>query len=115
RVVERLVRGVPRGVRPADRRPAVRAGPFGASGGGPCGLRPRGRRLCLAAMADLKPVYLLTGGDRPKIARAVERLRGRFAPEAVESLSAAECGGGDVVAACNALGLFAGGGRLVLV
>ena len=64
---------------------------------------------------DLKPVYLLIGGDRPKIARAVERLRARFDPEAVEILSGEEVGGEDAVAACNALGLFAGGGRLVLV
>jgi DNA polymerase-3 subunit delta len=67
-------------------------------------------------MADeLKPAYLLAGADRPKIDRALERLRGRFAPDAVESLLAAEASGEDVVAACNALGLFAGDGRLVVV
>jgi DNA polymerase-3 subunit delta len=65
--------------------------------------------------ADLKPAYLLAGSDRPKIARAVERLRGRFEPDAVEMLDAAEAPGADAVAACNALGLFGGGGRLVLV
>ena len=65
--------------------------------------------------AALKPVYLLAGSDRPKVERAVERLRSHFEPEAVERLFAAETGGEDVVAACNALGLFGGGSRLVLV
>lgn len=35
--------------------------------------------------------------------------------DAVEHLDAAETGGEDAVAACNAMGLFASGGRLVLV
>jgi DNA polymerase-3 subunit delta len=71
----------------------------------------------LAALAanDLKPLYLLSGSDRPKIERALERLRGRFDATATETLSAAEATGDDAVAACNALGLFAGGGRLVVV
>jgi DNA polymerase-3 subunit delta len=65
----------------------------------------------------LLPVYLLTGNDRPKIVRALRRLRGRFGDESVEQLSADSAGGPEAVAACNALGLFAGdgGGRLVLV
>lgn len=67
------------------------------------------------AETDLKPVYLLTGSDRPKVARALERLRARFDRSATELLSAAETSGEDAVAACNALGLFAGGGRLVVV
>lgn len=67
-------------------------------------------------MADeLKPVYLLTGGDRPKIERALARLRGRFDAQSVERLHASEASGADAVAACNALGLFGDGGRLVLV
>lgn len=66
-------------------------------------------------MAELEPVYLLTGGDRPKIGRAVERLRNRFDPASVEHLSALEATGDEAAAACNALGLFAAGGRLVLV
>ena len=67
-------------------------------------------------MADeLKPAYLLAGTDRPKIDRALERLRRRFEPDAIELLSAAEASGDDVVAVCNALGLFAGGGRLIVV
>jgi DNA polymerase-3 subunit delta len=72
----------------------------------------------LAAVADseLRPIYLLTGGDRPKIRRALVRLRARFGPESVETIDAAAAGGEDAVAACNSLGLFAGdGGRLVVV
>jgi DNA polymerase-3 subunit delta len=65
--------------------------------------------------SELKPVYLLTGSDRPKIARALRRLRARIGEDAVEQLSAREASGADVVAAANALGLFAGGGRLVIV
>src|SRR5207253_6904561 len=67
------------------------------------------------AAPDLKPVYLLAGSDRPKVMRAIERLRARFEPGATESMLAAETTGADAVAACNALGLFGGGGRLVLV
>jgi DNA polymerase III subunit delta len=65
----------------------------------------------------LLPVYLLTGNDRPKIVRALRRLRARFGPESVEQLTANSASGADAVAACNALGLFAGGdgGRLVVV
>jgi len=67
-------------------------------------------------MADeLKPVYLLSGSDRPKVARALQRLRARFAEGASEYLIATEASGEDAVATCNALGLFAGDGRLVLV
>ena len=62
----------------------------------------------------LRPAYLLTGTDRPKIARALARLRARFGPEAVETCSADADSGEDVVAALNALGLF-GAGRLVVV
>src|SRR5690348_9727486 len=70
----------------------------------------------LGAMpSELKPVYLLTGSDRPKIARALRRLRARIGEDATEQLSAREASGADAVAACNALGLFAGGGRLVIV
>ena len=64
---------------------------------------------------DLKPVYLLTGSDRLKIERALRRLRGRFGADSVERLSAREASGRDAVAVCNALGLFATSGRLVLV
>jgi DNA polymerase-3 subunit delta len=64
---------------------------------------------------ELKPAYLLTGSDRPKIERAVHRLRDRFGEDSVERLSAEEASGEDAVAACNAMGLFATSGRLVLV
>jgi DNA polymerase III subunit delta len=64
---------------------------------------------------ELKPAYLIVGGDRPKIHRALERLRGRVGEDAVELLSARETSGADAVAACNALGLFGGGRRLVVV
>jgi DNA polymerase-3 subunit delta len=62
-------------------------------------------------------VYLLSGNDRPKIVRALRRLRNRFGDESVEQLTAESASGPDAVAACNALGLFAGGegGRLVVV
>ena len=67
-------------------------------------------------MADeLKPAYLIAGSDRPKVDRAVARLRSRFEVDAVEHLDASEATGDDVVAACNAMGLFGGGLRLVLV
>jgi DNA polymerase-3 subunit delta len=62
---------------------------------------------------DLLPAYLLTGTDRPKVGRALHRLRGRFDDEAVETLGPESGSGEDVVAAMNALGLF-GEGRLVI-
>jgi DNA polymerase-3 subunit delta len=64
---------------------------------------------------ELKPAYLLTGSDRPKIERALRRLRERIGEDAIERLSATDAAGDDAVAACNAMGLFATGGRLVLV
>jgi DNA polymerase-3 subunit delta len=68
-----------------------------------------------AVAEDLKPAYLLSGSDRPKITRALARLRARFDVDAVELLSAVDTSGDDAVAACNALGLFGDGGRLVVV
>jgi DNA polymerase-3 subunit delta len=64
---------------------------------------------------ELKPVYLITGADRPKIQRALRRLRDRVGEEATELLSAHDTSGEDAVAACNSLGLLGGGGRLVVV
>jgi DNA polymerase III subunit delta len=46
---------------------------------------------------------------------ALQRLRGRIGEDAIEQLHAAEASGEDAVAACNALGLFGGGARLVVV
>lgn len=64
----------------------------------------------------LHAAYLLLGSDRPKILRALARLRARFAPESVELLDGATITGTDAVAACNALGLFGEAGeRLVVV
>jgi DNA polymerase III subunit delta len=71
--------------------------------------------LASVAAEELKPVYLITGSDRPKIERALRRLRDRIGEDAVERLDAHEATGEDIVAACNAIGLFGGGGRLVLV
>jgi DNA polymerase-3 subunit delta len=66
------------------------------------------------AEAPDKSVYLITGGDRPKIETAVTRLRAHFSPEAIESVSAAETSGEDAVGLCNAGSLF-GDGRLIVV
>jgi DNA polymerase-3 subunit delta len=68
----------------------------------------------VAAEQELKPVYLITGSDRPKIETAVGRLRGRFASEAVELVSAFDAPADEVVSFCNAGSLF-GDGRLVVV
>jgi DNA polymerase-3 subunit delta len=69
----------------------------------------------LAAVAELASVYLITGSDRPKVTRALRRLRERVGDEATETLSAHEASGEDAAAACNALGLFAVERRLVVV
>ena len=61
-----------------------------------------------------KPVYLLTGSDRPKIETALARLRRHFAPEATDLRSALDTPGDAVVALCNAGSLF-GDARLVVV
>ena len=67
-------------------------------------------------MADApdKPVYLITGGDRPKIETALTRLRAHFSPEAIETASALEISGEEAVALCNAGSLF-GDARLLVV
>jgi DNA polymerase III subunit delta len=67
------------------------------------------------AVDELLPIYFLTGSDRPKIVRAVRRLRSRFPEESVDALTAPPATGEEAVAACNALGLFSDGGRLVIV
>jgi DNA polymerase-3 subunit delta len=65
---------------------------------------------------SLRPVYLLTGSDRPKRSVALRRLRDRFGPDSVEHLSAHSSPGPDAVASANALGLFGdSGGRAVVV
>jgi DNA polymerase-3 subunit delta len=69
----------------------------------------------VASERELRPAYLLTGTDRPKIALALQRLRARIPEEATEQLHAAEASGEDAVASCNAIGLFGGDARLVVV
>jgi DNA polymerase-3 subunit delta len=70
----------------------------------------------LAAVAtELEPVYLIAGSDRPKVSRALKRLRDRVGIEATETLDAAEASAEEAVAACNALGLFTEEARLVVV
>jgi DNA polymerase III subunit delta len=64
--------------------------------------------------APTKPVYLLTGSDRPKVELALERLRGHFPPEATEVVSALDTPAEAAVAFCNAGSLF-GDARLVAV
>ena len=66
-------------------------------------------------MADLLAAYLIRGTDKPKVTRALRRLRDRVGEEATEHLSAHESSGEDVAAACNALGLFTVERRLVVV
>ena len=69
------------------------------------------------ATPELKPVYLISGNDRPKVEVALARLRGRFDAGSIERLVVAGkegASGDDVVAACNA-GTLLLGERLVLV
>ena len=66
------------------------------------------------AEAPDKPVYLITGGDRPKIETALARLRAHFSPEASESVSAVDTSGDEAVGLCNAGSLF-GDARLIVV
>jgi DNA polymerase-3 subunit delta len=68
----------------------------------------------VAAAPDLKPVYLLTGSDRPKIETALARLRRHFQPEAVELVTAQDVSGPDAAALCNVGSLF-GDARLVVI
>ncbi len=68
----------------------------------------------MAAERELKPVYLLTGSDRPKIETALARLRARFPGEAAEIVNAADTPGHAAVALCNAGSLF-GDARLVVI
>jgi DNA polymerase-3 subunit delta len=69
----------------------------------------------LAAVAELAAAYLITGTDRPKVTRALRRLRDRVGEAATEILSAQDASGEDVAAACNAMGLFTVERRLVVV
>ena len=80
-------------------------------------IRPYGSSSTVGSMSDkpaLKPAYLISGSDRPKVEQAITRLRARFLDEAVEIVSALEVTGPDVVTLCNSGSLF-GDARLVLV
>ncbi len=68
----------------------------------------------MAEAPALKPVYLLSGSDRPKIETALVRLRRHFQAEAIETVSAQEASGADAIALCNAGSLF-GDQRLVVI
>ena len=65
-------------------------------------------------MPDLKPVYLLTGTDRPKIDTALTRLRRHFNHEAIEATSAHDVTAEAAAALCNSASLF-DDARLVVV
>jgi DNA polymerase-3 subunit delta len=67
-------------------------------------------------MADApdKPVYLITGSDRPKVDTALARLRRHFEAESIEIVTALETSGAETVGLCNAGSLF-GDARLVVV
>jgi DNA polymerase-3 subunit delta len=64
----------------------------------------------------LQPIYLICGSDRPKVLRAVARLRARVLAEggSEELHEASVSGGQEVALGCEQLGLFTGD-RLVLV
>jgi DNA polymerase-3 subunit delta len=66
------------------------------------------------ADAPDKPVYLLTGSDRPKIETALTRLRKHFVAESIDVASALDTSGESAVALCNAGSLF-GDTRLVVI
>ena len=66
------------------------------------------------AEAPDKPVYLITGSDRPKVDTALARLRGHFEAESIEIVSALEASGDEAAGLCNAGSLF-GDARLVIV
>jgi DNA polymerase-3 subunit delta len=66
------------------------------------------------AEAPDKPVYLITGSDRPKVEVAIARLRSHFEDEAVEHVSALDVPGDEAAGLCNAGSLF-GDARLILV
>ncbi len=69
------------------------------------------------AAQELKPAYLVTGNDVPKVERTLDRLRTRFDPGSIERLVAGVrdgASGADVVVACNS-GTLLSGDRLVLV
>src|SRR5207342_554628 len=99
-----------------DWRSTARTRTGGWSSSRTAGALPCAAIARLARVADVpdKVVYLITGGDRPKIEKALDRLRSHFAPEAIELTSALDVSGEEAVALCNAASLF-GDARLVVV
>ena len=89
--------------RPLVVPPANRAGSKGAPS-----------KVADVADAPDKPVYLITGSDRPKVDTAIARLRGHFDVESIESVSALDTSGDAAVGLCNAGSLF-GDARLIVV
>ena len=69
----------------------------------------------VASERELKPVYLLTGTDRPKIAIALQRLRGRIGEDATEQLHAGRPRRRTRSPPATPCGLFGGDARLVVV
>ena len=67
------------------------------------------------ADASLKPVYLITGSDRPKIETALARLRAHFAAEAIETVERARHDRGRRGRASATPGSLFGDARLVVV
>src|SRR5205085_1613919 len=98
------------------RRRAVAPGARGVSGAAQA--RRRHRRLGRLQRRDradpLAAVRPGAAARRPRD-RAVARLRGRFDADAVELHDALTTTGEDIVAACNAMGLFGSGSRLIVV
>jgi DNA polymerase-3 subunit delta len=70
--------------------------------------------VALVADAPDKPVYLITGSDRPKVETAVTRLRAHFEAESIETVTALDTSGDAAVGLCNAGSLF-GDARLIVV
>lgn len=66
-------------------------------------------------MAELGPVYMILGSDRPKVARALSRLRAHFSDEAVEEFDLSLTPLDDVLASCQMPGLFADRKLVVVV
>src|SRR5262249_28767295 len=109
-------RRVHRDLRSGGRKPAGCANPVDPGSAPRTGRCAPGCGLCLAPVAsELKSVYLIFGGDRPKIQRAIRRLRDRIGDDSTERLSGFDAGGADAVAACNSPVLFGSGQRLVVV
>ncbi len=70
--------------------------------------------MAYVADAPDKPVYLITGSDRPKVETAIARLRSHFEVESIETVSALDTTGDEAVGLCNAGSLF-GDARLIVV